>query len=280
MSHNLYWAIYQNLEEELIELSNNIHVDDNQLKVYSMKIAEMLIRVAVEVESIAKELYFQNGGDKPDDNQLFFDTDCLSYLNEKWILSKKKIQVVFGQFYFDIDENKILTPLEKAHLRGKEKWIKAYQGIKHNRRNSLKNANLKNLIPALAGLFILNLYYKNEVIELGNDANGTGFDASQGSKIFAVLPAKKIPLSVSVNNPVENNNYDEYIYVIYPNKEDRDRNKLKYAMIELMDKLNKELSTGKKISEKDIIQKGHEIDLGKVLRETKYEAILNKRDKK
>lgn len=278
MSHNLYWAIYQNLEEELIELSNNIHVDDNQLKVYSMKIAEMLIRVVVEVESIAKELYFQNGGDKPDDNQLFFDTDCLSYLNEKWILSKKKIQVVFGQFYFDIDENKILTPLEKAHLRGKEKWIKAYQGIKHNRRNSLKNANLKNLIPALAGLFILNLYYKNEVIELGNDANGTGFDASQGSKIFAVLPAKEIPFSVSVNDPVENNNDDEYIYVISPNKEDGD--KLKYALIELMDELNKELSTGKKISEKDIIQKGHEIDLGKVLRETKYEAILNKRDKK
>lgn len=277
MSHNLYWAIYQNLEEELIELSNNIHVDDNQLKVYSMKIAEMLIRVAVEVESIAKELYFQNGGDKPDDNQLFFDTDCLSYLNEKWILSKKKIQVVFGQFYFDIDENKILTPLEKAHLRGKEKWIKAYQGIKHNRRNSLKNANLKNLIPALAGLFILNLYYKNEVIELGNDANGTGFDASQGSKIFAVLPAKEIPLSVSVNDPVENNN-DEYIYVISPNKEDGD--KLEYALIELMDQLNKELSIGKKISEKDIIQKGHEIGLGKVLRETKYEAILNKRDKK
>ena len=278
MSHNLYWAIYQNLEEELIELSNNIHVDDNQLKVYSMKIAEMLIRVVVEVESIAKELYFQNGGDKPDDNQLFFDTDCLSYLNEKWILSKKKIQVVFGQFYFDIDENKILTPLEKAHLRGKEKWIKAYQAIKHNRRNSLKNANLKNLIPALAGLFILNLYYKNEVIELGNDANGTGFDASQGSKIFAVLPAKEIPFSVSVNDPVENNNDDEYIYVISPNKEDGD--KLKYALIELMDELNKELSTGKKISEKDIIQKGHEIDLGKVLRETKYEAILNKRDKK
>lgn len=277
MSHNLYWAIYQNLEEELIELSNNIHVDDNQLKVYSMKIAEMLIRVAVEVESIAKELYFQNGGDKPDDNQLFFDTDCLSYLNEKWILSKKKIQVVFGQFYFDIDENKILTPLEKAHLRGKEKWIKAYQGIKHNRRNSLKNANLKNLIPALAGLFILNLYYKNEVIELGNDANGTGFDASQGSKIFAVLPAKEIPLSVSVNDPVENNN-DEYIYVISPNKENGD--KLEYALIELMDQLNKELSIGKKISEKDIIQKGHEIGLGKVLRETKYEAILNKRDKK
>lgn len=275
MSHNLYWAIYQNLEEDLIELSNNIHIDDNQLSVYSMKIAEMLIRISVEVESIAKELYFQNGGDKPDDNKLFFDTDCLNYLNEKWFLSKKKIQVVSGQFYFDSDENKILIPLNKAHIRGKEKWIKAYQGIKHNRRNSLKNANLKNLIHALAGLFLLNLYYKNDSIELGSDSKGTGFDASLGSKIFAVLPAKNRTISINVNDQDDN---DEYVYIISPREEDSE--KLRDKLLELMDKINNDPSPNKEISEGYIIQKAREIDFGKILNETKYEAILNKRDKK
>lgn len=275
MSHNLYWAIYQNLEEGLIELSNNIHIDDNQLSVYSMKIAEMLIRISVEVESIAKELYFQNGGDKPDDNKLFFDTDCLNYLNEKWFLSKKKIQVVSGQFYFDSDENKMLMPLNKAHIRGKEKWIKAYQGIKHNRRNSLKNANLKNLIHALAGLFLLNLYYKNDSIELGSDSKGMGFDASLGSKIFAVLPAKNRTFSINVNDQDDN---DEYVYIISPREEDSE--KLRDKLLELMDKINNDPSPDKEISEGYIIQKAREIDFGKILNETKYEAILNKRDKK
>ncbi len=275
MSHNLYWAIYQNLEEGLIELSNNIHIDDNQLSVYSMKIAEMLIRISVEVESIAKELYFQNGGDKPDDNKLFFDTDCLNYLNEKWFLSKKKIQVVSGQFYFDSDENKMLIPLNKAHIRGKENWIKAYQGIKHNRRNSLKNANLKNLIHALAGLFLLNLYYKNDSIELGSDSKGTSFDASLGSKIFAVLPAKNRTISINVNDQDDN---DEYVYIISPREEDSE--KLKDKLLELMDKINNDPSPNKEISEGYIIQKAREIDFGKILNETKYEAILNKRDKK
>lgn len=277
MSHNLYWAIYQNLEEGLIELSNNIHIDDEQLNVYSMKIAEMLIRISVEVESIAKELYFKNGGDKPDDNNLFFDTDCLKYLNEKWDLSKKKIQVVSGQFYFNKEENNVLTPLKKAHNRGGEKWLKAYQAIKHNRRNSLKDANLKNLIHALAGLFLLNLYYKNESIELGNDSKGMGFDASLGSKIFAVLPAKTLPVSTDENDEIENNN-DEYVYIISPKKEDRE--KLRNKLLELIDKINNDPSPNKEFSEEYILQKVIEIGLEKIRNETKYEAILNKKDKK
>ena len=51
---------------------------------------------------------------KPDDNKLFFDTDCLKYLNEKWDLSKKKVQVVSGQFYFNKEENNVLIPLKKS----------------------------------------------------------------------------------------------------------------------------------------------------------------------
>ena len=55
---NLYWPIYKNLEREFIELSNWIHIDDNQLSIYSVKISELLIRCSVEIESISKDLYF------------------------------------------------------------------------------------------------------------------------------------------------------------------------------------------------------------------------------
>ena len=74
MNNNLYWPIFKNLENELVKLSNDIHFDDDQLKIYSIKITELLIRTVVEVESISKELYFLNGGTKANDNELFFDT--------------------------------------------------------------------------------------------------------------------------------------------------------------------------------------------------------------
>ena len=77
MSNNLYWSVYQNLEKELIELTNHIHVDDKQINVYSMKISELLIRASIEFESLAKELYINNGGPKADDNKMFFYNDFI-----------------------------------------------------------------------------------------------------------------------------------------------------------------------------------------------------------
>ena len=56
--------------------------DDDQLDVYSMKIADLLVRCAVEIESLSKELYWSNGGQKQYDlngneRKLYFDTDCI-----------------------------------------------------------------------------------------------------------------------------------------------------------------------------------------------------------
>lgn len=220
MAHNLYWSVYQNLEKELIELSNYIHIDDKQLDTYSMKIAELLIRTAVEFESLAKELYLNNGGNKADDKELYFDTDCLALFKEKWCLDLKKVQIVSSNFYFDNDENKILAPLKKAHKRGSssEKWLQAYQAIKHNRRTSLDKASLKNLIQAMAALYILNLYYKDTVFELGNDGKGNTFDTSCGSGVFSVF--LHLGNGVNIDSLIKKQeNFDEFIYLIVPTKE-------------------------------------------------------------
>lgn len=222
MSNNLYWSVYQNLEKELIELTNHIHVDDKQINVYSMKIAELLIRASIEFESLAKELYINNGGPKEDDNNLFFDTDCMKHLNSLWKLESKRVQVVSNNFYFNNDENKLLSPLKKAHKRGSssEKWLQAYQAIKHNRRTSLEIANIKHLILSMAGLYILNLYYKAEFFELGKDYNGLNFQANCGSSIFSVFihPNTGVQLRSNSGYP-KNNNFDECIYLVVPSTE-------------------------------------------------------------
>lgn len=59
MSSTLYWNIYKSLERELLNLAETIHIDDSQLSVYSMRIANLLIRTVIEIESISKELYFR-----------------------------------------------------------------------------------------------------------------------------------------------------------------------------------------------------------------------------
>ncbi|KAA6339450.1 hypothetical protein EZS27_012616 [termite gut metagenome] len=190
--NTLYWSVYKNLEREVIELSRQIHFDDNQLSVYSVKIAELLIRCSIEIESIAKELYYQNGGITPLDDgnerDLYFDTDCIELLENKWELSEKKVFVSASTFYFDKEEHQILTPLKKANKRGKSgsDWKKAYQAVKHNRSQNLSKGNIENLIKAMGALYLLNIYYRNDHFNLGIESRKEKFDYSLGSEVFSI----------------------------------------------------------------------------------------------
>jgi hypothetical protein len=235
MNCNFYWPVYKNLEKELINLSNLIHIDDKQLEIYSIKIAELLLRTAVEVESISKTLYFQNGGTKSDNNNLFFDTDCIGFLENIWLLSKKQIQVSAPNFHFIELENRVLTPLKKANKRGSSSsdWQKAYQSVKHNRVASLQKANLRHLIRTMGALYVLNLYYNDDIYMLDKDSTGVNFDSTLGSSIFSVKLHKNKGFNVSTAYS-KNTDFDECIYILRPTDETRDAVQLKFK--ELNDK--------------------------------------------
>ena len=265
---NIVWNIYKNIERELIEISNVIHIDDNQLSVYSPKITELLIRTVVEVEAISKELYFKNGGDKANDNQLFFDTDCIDFLENKWLLSKKKVIVSAPNFYFSDEDNRVLTPLKKANKRGSSssKWLIAYQAVKHNRNNSLLKGNLKNLIEALAGLYVLNIYYKDLVYSLSRDSNGTNFDNSLGSSIFSVDIHKYT--DITYDNEKEDMpykksiNYDSSVYIIEPTQKSKDDFKEQYSLF--ISNFNKEIVDRKLKKIENCIKQEQNIDENKI----------------
>ena len=297
----MYWNIYKNLERELNELSNFVHIDDKQLEIYSIKITELLIRTVVEVESISKKLYFENGGTKPDDKDLFFDTDCLNHLENRWVLSKKIVQVTTTNFDLHLPENLLLTPLKKANKRGASSsdWLKAYQSIKHNRAKSITRGNLKNFIRALAGLYLLNLYNKKHEVQFESQTQTTNFDSNLDSSIFSVKVYSNP--NISLDKEFEKyDDYDECIYLIKPT------NKTLISYQEEVKKLNENaiahtknsvehilalqrstLELSKllinKESENDIYERILKIEMEKVATETaylfsnlKYEAILNK----
>ena len=160
---NLYWPIYKNLEKEVLNLANYIHFEDAQLEVYSSYIADLIVRCYVEIEAISKEMYKEITGNSKNVNgkHLKFDTDCLELLEEKWKLSSKQITLSAMNMYFS-NKMRILTPLYKANQCGKSAsgWARAYQALKHDRKNNLKLGNIGNLIQSMGALYILNLYYK------------------------------------------------------------------------------------------------------------------------
>lgn len=199
---DIFWQTYLNLEKEAIELSKYIFVTDevqinsngsivvqsagSQLETFSPHIADLLVRCCVQIEAISKELYFDNGGTKSrQDKTIYFDEDCLKLIDIKWQTHNKIVMVVSPFFNLIKDENRILKPLKNAHKRQGNYWERAYQAVKHDRYLSLQKGNVKAFLHALAALYLLNLYYRNDSW-ITNYQDISKLDYSFGSSIFAV----------------------------------------------------------------------------------------------
>jgi len=184
---NTFWPVYKNLETEFLKITYYIHIDNEQLSVYSSKIAELLLRTVVEIESISKLLYATNGGEKTD--FIKYDEDAIKLLKQKWLIDKKTILITLPNCFISVNE---LYPFIKDTPRtGKSNmtysWNNAYQNIKHDRAKYLKDANIKNLIAGMAALFLLNLYYSDLIFDLEKDVKGLTLSPNMGSKIFSII---------------------------------------------------------------------------------------------
>lgn len=216
MNDQYFWNSYKRLEKEVMLLSDCIHIDENQLKVYSMRIGDLLIRAAIEAETLVKNLYHAYGGEKPGGKDLYFDTDCFGLLENKWKITRKQIYVTSPYFYFGDEKNKILTPLHKAHKRGSSSsdWQKAYQAVKHDRALNLSSANIGNLLKAMGALYILNVYYRDIKFAKLSDVNGSSIDWSLGSELFSVKISPESNGFKVDGKYVKKQDFDECIYLI------------------------------------------------------------------
>lgn len=213
MNKNLFWPIYQKLEEEFKELSYYIAIDRKQLKTYSIKIADLILRTVAECENIAsvicKNEKIKFTDKKGHIRKSVYFNEYIDELNKVFKLDKKLVNPIFN----NIDSSTFnckLQPFRKETLKvnGKEKeiipWYNAYNKIKHDRVKNYKQANLENLITSLAALFMLNIYLKNEVF-YDND----NYDYKKiVSKIENFSDAFEIDYSVKTNR-YDNTNTDK-----------------------------------------------------------------------
>lgn len=205
----LFWQTYLNFERELLDFSKYVYISDadgkDQLKVFSPYICDFLVRVCIEIEAISKELYFNNGGQKPrGDTTLMFDTDCLKLVDIVYGSHKKVVLVTCALFNLVKEENLSFKPLKDAHKQKGTEWERSYQAVKHDRYSSISKGNLKSLLRAMGALYLLNIYYKSiklatRYLEFGK------IDFSFGSKLFSVKkPSTEFVIDVINNKKITN----------------------------------------------------------------------------
>lgn len=188
MQENYYLPIYQQIEREVIDLTASIFFSDEQITVYSLKIADLIIRCSIEVESIAKDIFRRETGKEPDK-----PGTAIMHLENKWKVSQKALRVVSPYTHFKSSFQPSFAPFGYEN-KSSDDYFSAYNAIKHDRVKNIAKANINILIRVLGALYILNLYYRNERFSLDEDRYGSKINTSLASDIFAfsVAPLEDI----------------------------------------------------------------------------------------
>ncbi len=158
-------STYEQTEKEIIEMFYHVLVNDEQLNVCSTHIADLILRIATEIETIAKELYWKNGGEKQNPKFDYDGIDGISDIEDKTVLvTSSRVELS--------PENRIIHPFRKTEIKldkdgekildndGNEipicPWNNAYQSLKHDKTNTLVQfGTLRYLLSAFAAYYIL-----------------------------------------------------------------------------------------------------------------------------
>lgn len=197
----LFFQIYQSLEKELLEMTDYIHFSENNLDVYSVKLANFILRANVECESLLKELYkktkhFNSLSEAKQSKAL--ENSTYREVNAVYKLDKKKIYIASEIFYFQEKYSEPFIPF--VYKKNKKDPIQIYNAIKHDKVNNLEKADLETAINMLGTLFILNSYFFPELIQKEQDDR---------SKIFRGKRAYIEPLFLSMFDKIDKLNKDE-----------------------------------------------------------------------
>lgn len=143
-----YWEYFLALDADLEQAARFVALESANLSSYSIELAHLLLSACSEIDVVAKALCAQIA---PQEKRENID-------NYRIVITKEYPK--FPTFKAAIPRYGLeFQPWEDWQLGENPAWWQNYNNIKHKRTKHFTEANLKNSLDALAGLFLLILYY-------------------------------------------------------------------------------------------------------------------------
>ena len=159
-----FWPIQERLEAEVCELSFALAYSDDHLRVYSSRLADLLLRACAECENVGKALCLDKGLVASGTTVERFNFPTVgNAICSRIAIQTKVVSITWPYQSFtatDIVPFNTWRPAESTNPT----WFDAYNGVKHDRIGNAKSASVENVIHALAGLFVLNLWLRESEI--------------------------------------------------------------------------------------------------------------------
>ena len=162
-----YWDYYLLLEERLIKTVNFVAFDEVNNKTYSIEYLALLQTICSEIDVVGKEIsYYFNptfDGDNIKKWGYYVQRSLSGIESQRVIFNHERTIIPWSKWTIEERTNKKNQKyLSYADGCGSPNWWKAYTDVKHARtslddgRVNYHKANQKNVIDALAALFLIN----------------------------------------------------------------------------------------------------------------------------
>lgn len=134
------------LQKDLQLLFDYVEPSETNLKCYSYRIHELLLRACIEVEANFKAIFVENGFVKHDDMTMkdYRKIEASHKLSSYEV----KIPVWHGS-------GSIRTPFAAWKAAKSLSWYSAYNQTKHNRHEAFSMATFENALDAVCGLLVV-----------------------------------------------------------------------------------------------------------------------------
>lgn len=146
-----HWNYFLALEDDVVRMSRYLDLTTENFESYSLELMRILFGAASEVDVVAKRLCQKLNERSKADNITKY---------------KKEILAVYPQIPSTVVEiprfGLTLTPWAQWEIDASPPWWRAYNNVKHHRHTHFSEASLRHALNAVAGLFVLLLFYYRE----------------------------------------------------------------------------------------------------------------------
>jgi len=138
------------IRKDLVNLFDYVEPSDTNLKTFSFRIHELLLRACVEVEANCKAILVENGYQKNPDN--FHMKHDYFKIQSSHLLSDFEVKLPIWH-----GTPRLWKPFSNWNTTTYKKlpWYDSYNKSKHDRLNHFSDANFENLLGAVTGLAVL-----------------------------------------------------------------------------------------------------------------------------
>lgn len=152
-----YWQYYMALENDFIKTNRYVQLDTNNYETFSIEFTKQYQAICSEIDVVCKEICNFYGDTTSGKFPQYTSTILTNYAD----ITRKTINV-------GLNSRIKLVPFkdwEKDPNYKSPKWWSDYNSVKHSRHINFKNANLKNVLSSLSGLYILEKYLLKDICQ-------------------------------------------------------------------------------------------------------------------